>query len=92
VTFVGKADVLLRVGMAIGSEALTIRAETLCPPFLVCNARLIDPMIVLIPELEDTNFDDTSDVLLRSGVAMIDGGTKGGESGAIIVMYDSAGG
>jgi hypothetical protein len=27
--------------------------ETLCPPFLVCNARLIEPIIVLTPELGD---------------------------------------
>lgn len=67
-----------------------MRAETLCPPFLVCNARLIEPIIVLIPELGDDL--GTSGVLRRSGFGFFNGGGRGGDSGAIIVMYDSAGG
>lgn len=67
-----------------------MRAETLCPPFLVCNARLIEPIIVRIPELGDDL--GTSGVLRRSGFGFFNGGGRGGDSGAIIVMYDSAGG
>lgn len=74
----------------MASWAFAMRAETLCPPLRVCSARLIDPMMVLMPELgADLG---TSGVLRRSGFAFLDGGGRGGESGAIMVMYDSAGG
>lgn len=86
------ADVFPREGSEIASEAFAIRAETLWPPFLVWSARLIDPMIVLTPELDGPGLGPPSGMLRRSGFDELEGGARGGESGAIIVINDSAGG
>ena len=86
------ADVFPREGSEMASEAFAMRAETLWPPFLVWSARLIDPIIVLTPEFDGPALVPPSGMLRRSGLDEVEGGAKGGESGAIMVMYDSAGG
>lgn len=64
------------------------RVEVPWPPFLPFRARRIDPMIVLTPELEVAGLVVSSGWLRRS-VPEDDG--RGGDGGAIIVIYDSAG-
>lgn len=87
----GKADVFPRI--CGPPDTVVLRGDVLVPPCLLCSARRIDPIIVfLTPDPELVGLENPSELLRRSDVGELVAEGNGGDGGAIIVMYDSAGG